>query len=61
MATKIFPWTELVPEVENPDDYRWDSIDTEITEGDDVVSFCDVGSFRVLARVRHVVSSSLSI
>jgi hypothetical protein len=52
MTTKIFPWTEIIETDENPDDYRWQSIDTEITEGEDVISFCDWGNFRVLARMK---------
>jgi hypothetical protein len=51
MADKLFPWTEIVPEIE-AEDYIWSCIDTEITELPDIISWCYPGQFRSLARVR---------
>jgi hypothetical protein len=57
MATKIFPWTVIdVPEIPE-DDYRWQSIDTEITEIPDLVSLCEWGDFRILAKITTSISS----
>ena len=51
MGRKIFPWTEI-EEIEYETDYRWDCIDTEITELPDVVSWCKEGLFNpMVARI----------
>ena len=50
MADKIFPWTEIVPDIPE-DDYIWDCVDTEITEAPDIISLCETGLFRSLARI----------
>jgi hypothetical protein len=60
MATKIFPWTEIVPEPENEDDYLWNSIDTEITELPDCISLCEWGDFRILARVQTTIIGDIN-
>jgi hypothetical protein len=61
MADKIFPWTEIVPEIEAEDDYIWDCVDTEITELPNIVSWCDPGQFISFARIIFSNRSELSI
>jgi hypothetical protein len=51
VADKLFPWTEIVPEIEEEDDYIWQCVDTEITEDPNLVSWCYPGQFIVLAKV----------
>ena len=60
MGRKIFPWTDIdIEEIEYETDYRWDCIDTEITELPDVLSWCEEGDFRVLGRIVFNTSSNI--
>lgn len=57
---KIYPWSEF--EYVEPEDYRWDCIDTEITELPDVISWCQTGSFgepAILHRINFGMSGSI--
>lgn len=40
---KLYPWSDF--EYTEPEDYRWDCIDTEITELPDIISWCMEGLF----------------
>jgi hypothetical protein len=54
MADKIFPWTEIVPDI--PEGYIWDCVDTVITEIPNLISLCEAGHFRSFVRISFDIS-----